>query len=174
MPIIIAILAAIGGAIFWWARSNPRDALSVADDAVTIARNAPRKLAFRRQTKVHPVEGVDDPRIAVAMIGEAFIQLDDLPTSDMRARLRDMTRIVWRLSDDDADELQSLSHWLVDQCGGASPAVSRAARRLYKLDGAESWNDIERLIGGLTEGELSDSQRGALEDVRQALHLRVG
>lgn len=173
MPILIAILAAVAGAIWWWARSNPRDAINVADDALTIARNAPRKIAFRRQTKAHPVEGVDDPRLAVATLGAAFIQLDDLPTREMRERLRDITRIIWKLPEEDADEIQSLSAWLIEQCDGPSPAVGRVARRLYKIDGAASWDDFERLVGGITEGNLSERQKGAIQDVRIALHLKV-
>lgn len=27
--------------------------------------NAPRKMAFRRQTREHPVEGIDDARLAL-------------------------------------------------------------------------------------------------------------
>ena len=37
MPIVILLLSAIGGAIWWWVRSNPREALNVAADAVTMA-----------------------------------------------------------------------------------------------------------------------------------------
>lgn len=172
MPFLLAILAAIGGAIFWWARSNPRDALGVADDVVTAARNAPRKLAFRRQTKEHPVEGIDDPRIAIAMVGRAYIALDDLPTREAHRRLHDMARILWKLDDDAADEVLSLADWLVDQCQGAAPAVSRGARRLYKIDGAASWGEVERLLGALDEGAPTERQQDAVADVRQALHLR--
>ncbi|CTQ33783.1 hypothetical protein [Jannaschia rubra] len=46
MAVAIAILTALGGALFWWARGNPRDALGVADDALTVARNAPRRPAL--------------------------------------------------------------------------------------------------------------------------------
>lgn len=97
MPILIGILTLVGGAIWWWVRSNPRDALSIADDAVTIARNAPRKIAFRRQTKEHPVEGIDDPRLAVATIAQAFIGLSALPTKEDRAGLSLALRNVTRL-----------------------------------------------------------------------------
>ena len=64
LPIVILILTAIGGAIWWWARNNPREALRVASDAATTLKNAPRRIAFRRQTQEHPVEGIDDLRVA--------------------------------------------------------------------------------------------------------------
>ena len=73
MPFIIMILGAIGGAIWWWVRSNPREALHVAEDAATTIKNAPRRLAFRKQTNAHPVECVDDPRSAIGAIAQAFM-----------------------------------------------------------------------------------------------------
>ncbi|MEM8848592.1 MAG: hypothetical protein AAGE03_01020 [Pseudomonadota bacterium] len=172
MPILIAILAAIGGAIWWWARSNPGDALGVADDAVTMARNAPRKMAFRRQTKEHPVEGIDDPVLAMVAIGHAFIRLDGLPTREDQARLQDLSRIIWRLDQGDAEEMGALAAWLVDQCGGASAAVSRLGRRLWKIDEDASWGQLERLLAGLAEGGFSDGQDGALADLKVALHMK--
>ncbi|MCY4180377.1 MAG: hypothetical protein OXD48_08910 [Litoreibacter sp.] len=111
MPVLIAILAAIGGLIWWWVRSNPRDALSIADDALTTARNAPRKIAFRRQTKEHPVQGVDDPRLAVATIAQAFIGLDDRPTKDDYDRLNVVLRKHYRLSAEDAEEMDALARF---------------------------------------------------------------
>ena len=72
MPILIVVVLALGGALWWWIRSNPRDALSLADDALTLVRNAPRRIAFRRQTKEHAVEGIDDPRLAIATIAHGL------------------------------------------------------------------------------------------------------
>ncbi|MEM9796189.1 MAG: hypothetical protein AAF919_06855 [Pseudomonadota bacterium] len=174
MPILIAILVAIGGAIFWWARSNPRDALSVADDAITTARNAPRKIAFRRQTKAHPVEGIDDPALAVLAIGQAFLRLDGLPAREDQAKLRDMSRILWRWSDAEAEEAVSLAGWLVDQCGSASAAMSRLARRLFKIDGDQSWPELDRLLQAVASGEMSVTQQEAVGELRVALHMKAG
>ena len=87
MPIIILILTTLGGALFWWVRRNPDQAIYAAQDAVTIARNAPRKMAFRKQHNAHPVEGIDDPRVAICALAQAFIELDDLPTVEQRDHL---------------------------------------------------------------------------------------
>ncbi|MEM7642476.1 MAG: hypothetical protein AAF366_08095 [Pseudomonadota bacterium] len=172
MPILLAILAAIGGAIWWWARSNPRDALGAADDAVTIARNAPRKMAFRRQTKEHPVEGIDDPVLAMVAIGHAFIRLDGLPAREDQARLQNMSRIIWRLDPSEAEETGALAAWLVDQCGSASAAVARLGRRLWKIDEGASWPQLERLLAALAEGGFSEGQDGAIGDLKVALHMK--
>lgn len=172
MPIVIAILAALAGAIWWWARNNPRDALNVADDVVTIARNAPRKIAFRRQMNAHPVEGIDDPRLAVAAIANAFIALDDLPTRDARNHLFVILRKTYRLDEETAEEMQSLGQWLLEQCGGPSETMSRVGRRLYKIDGDASYDILQDVLGELAGEELSTRQQDALVDLRTALHRR--
>lgn len=171
MPILILVLTAIGGAIWWWVRNNPRDALHVADDVVTTVRNAPRKIAFRRQTKEHPVEGIDDPRIAVCGIAQAFIELDDLPTKDQRQRLHVLLRSKLRADADEAEEMEVLGRWLITQCDGATPAVSRLGRRLHKIDGQASWDLLQEVLMELVEADLSDGQKSAIEDLRHALRI---
>lgn len=173
MPIIIAILTLVGGAIWWWVRSNPRDALSIADDAVTIARNAPRKIAFRRQTKEHPVQGVDDPRLAVATIAQAFLSLDDLPAKEDRQRLHVALRQRYRLSAEEAEEMETLSRFLIQQCQGERETISRVSRRLYKIDGDQSWDELTQMLSAAAGPDgLSDGQRDAIGDLRIAMKIR--
>lgn len=173
MPIVIAILVLVGGAIWFWIRNNPRDALSVADDAITIARNAPRKIAFRRQTKEHPVQGVDDPRLAVATIAQAFLSLDDLPMKEDRQRLHVALRQRYQLSAEDAEEMDTLSRFLIQQCQGEREAISRVSRRLFKIDGDASWDDLTAMLTSAAgEDGLSDGQRDAIGDLRVAMKIR--
>lgn len=172
MPIIIAILTLVGGAIWWWVRNNPRDAISIADDAVTIARNAPRKIAFRRQTKEHPVQGIDDARLAIATIAQAFVSLAGLPTQESQDRLFVTLRKVFRTSHEETEELDTLARWLMSQCGGASETISRVGRRLYKIDGDASWDDLTAVLSGAIDGDLSQNHHDAIEDLKIALHHR--
>lgn len=172
MAIIVLILTTLGGALFWWARQNPGDAVGVAQDAVTIARNAPRKLAFRRQHNAHPVEGIDDARIAICSLAQAFIELDDLPTSEQRKRLTVLLRTELRCSAEEAEEMEVLGRWLVGQCQTTDAAVSRLSRRLYKIDGDTSWELLQRVLTSLVEGELSAAQVDAIADMKRALHIR--
>ena len=168
MPIILLILTAVGGAIWWWVRANPREAINVAQDAVTVARNAPRKLAFRKQLKAHPVEGIDDPRIAICAIAQAFIELDDLPTKEQRERLHFLLRTKLRASEDEAQEMEVLGRWLQGQCQNPEAAITRLARRMNKIDGDASYDQLQAVLEDLAGEDLSESQVNAIGDIRQA------
>ena len=146
MPIIMLVVSVLGGALWFWVRSNPRDALHVARDAATTIRNAPRKLAFRRQTNAHAVEGIDDPWIAICAIGQAFIELDDLPTKDQRNRLHVKLRKTLQCSEDEAQEMQVLGRWLVNECKGPEAAITRLGRRLQNR-----WRHIMGYVAGVSE-----------------------
>lgn len=172
MPIIMLILTALGGALWFWVRNNPRDAIHAAQDAVTTVRNAPRKLAFRKQTNAHPVEGIDDPRIAICAIGQSFIELDDLPTADQRKKMHVQLRSVVGCTDEEADEMEILGRWLMNQCKGPEQAITRLGRRLYKIDGTASWDKLQELLTSLTEKNLSSAQVDSIAELKRAFHLR--
>lgn len=169
MHILILILTALGGALWWWVRNNPREAIDAAGDLATTVQNAPRRLAFRRQTNAHPVEGIDDPRIAICAIAQAFLELDDLPTREQRQSLHLMLRKELRCSEEEAEEMEVLGRWLVEQSNGAQQAVPRLARRLYKIDGDASWDVMQDVLVGLVTGGLSHRQKQAVEDLRLAM-----
>ncbi len=170
MPIIILILTTVGGALWWWARQNPDKAIYAAQDAVTTARNAPRRLAFRKQTRAHPVEGIDDARIAICGLAQAFIELDNLPTAEQRTHLNTLLRTKLRCTAEEAQEMEVLGRWLVAQCQTPSAAVTRLARRLHKIDGDASWETLQDMLGNLVEGELSHVQMDAISDMKRAFH----
>lgn len=172
MPIIMLILTALGGAIWFWVRNNPRDAINAAQDAVTTVRNAPRKLAFRKQTNAHPVEGIDDTRIAICTIAQSFIELDDLPTIDQRKKIHVQLRTIVGCAEDEATEMEVLGRWLMNQCQGPEQAITRLGRRLYKLDGNASWETIQTLLMSLVENDLSSAQIDAITELKRALHIK--
>ena len=168
MPIVILILTAIGGAIWWWARNNPREALHVASDAATTLKNAPRRIAFRRQTREHPVEGIDDPRIAICAIAQSFLELDDLPTQDQRKKLHVLVRSNLRADEEEAEEMEVLGRWLMTQCDGPAQAIPRLGRRMFRIDGTSSYELLQDVLSGLVDGELSTKQVAAIDDLRVA------
>ncbi|MEO0401928.1 MAG: hypothetical protein AAF214_06095 [Pseudomonadota bacterium] len=168
MPILIAVLAAVGGAIWWYVRANPREAIHTAQDLATTAINAPRRLAFRRQTNAHPVEGIDDPRIAICAIAQSFIELDTLPTIEQRNRVNVLLRSRLRCSEEEAEEMAVLGRWLVTQCNTAREAIPRLGRRLHKIDDGTGWDTVQDILSALVEGDLSAAQVDAIDDLRIA------
>ncbi|MDA7967020.1 hypothetical protein [Ruegeria sp.] len=174
MPIIMLILTAVGGAIWWWIRNNPREALNTAHDVATTIQNAPRKLAFRRVANAHPVEGIDDTRIAICAIAQSFIELDDLPTAEQRQKLHVLLRTRLKCLEEEAHEMEVLGRWLMTQCNGPRDAVPRLGRRLRKIDGGQSWNQLQDILMPLAGEQLSRSQISAIEDLRTALRVRPG
>ena len=169
MPVIMVILGAVGAAIWWWIRNNPRDALDAAQDMATTVVNAPRRMAFRKQTNAHPVEGIDDPRIAICGIAQAFIELDDLPTKDQRDKLHVLLRTKLRCDEAEAEEMEVLGRWLQGQCQNPEAAITRLARRMRKIDGAASADLLEDVLGSLVSGTLSARQQSALTEIGQVL-----
>ena len=169
MPILILILSVVGGALWFWVRNNPRDAFHAAQDAATVLKNAPRKLAFRKQTNAHPVEGIDDPRIAICAIAQSFIELDNLPTQEQRQRLHVNLRAKLRCSEDEAKEMEVLERWLVTQCKGPEQAITRLGRGLFKIDADASWDTLQEFLGALIEGDLSSVQIDAIAELKRAM-----
>ncbi|WP_377191181.1 hypothetical protein [Ruegeria meonggei] len=172
MPILILILTAVGGAIWWWVRNNPREALNTAQDVATTLKNAPRKLAFRSVANAHPVEGIDDEQIAICAIAQSFIEPDDLPTSDQRQQLHVLLRSKLRCSEEEAHEMEVLGRWLMTQCNGPGGAISRLGRRLQKIDGGASWNRLQEILMPLAGDALSRAQIEAIADLKTALRVK--
>lgn len=173
MPLLIALLAIIVAAYFWSLRAQrTRDiAVSVADMANDV-RLAARRFGFKRQTNLHPVESIDDARLAIAAIATSFMELDDLPTAEDRARLIVQFRAHLKTDADEAREMEILGRWFMTECGGADAAIARVSRKLYKLGGPEQMDPLMAVLKGATTAPLSDRQRDALEDITRAMRVR--
>lgn len=177
MPVLIALLGVALALYFFVYRA--RNAADIASDVVEMAKDvrlAARRFGFRGQANVHPVESIEDPKVAITAAALAFLELDDLPTQEQRDRLVAELRGELGLVQADAEEMQVLGRWLVAECGSASAAVSRVARKLYKLSGRDAFEPLLRVlngaVGGGSGGGLSDRQRDALEDIRLAFRVR--
>lgn len=172
MPFLFAILMAIGGAVWWWVRRNPHDALDMAQDAATTIRNAPRRFAFRRQTNMHPIEKIDDETTLICTIAQAFIELDDLPTAEMRDHLLSLLPAKLGGSKKEATEMAVFGRWVITQCESPAQAIPRLGRRLFKIGGAESWQPLQEVMMGIVGDDLSQAQVTAIDDLRRAFRLK--
>lgn len=174
MHILIGLFGLILAAGVWAWRL--RAAKAALDDVAGIAGDvmaAARRLGFRRKLNVHPVESVDEPGLAVTALGLAFLDLASLPTAEQLGALKASVARHLQVSEIKADEMAIVGRWLVNECKGADPAISRLSKRLYQLDPAAApvllavLNDV-----GTAGGGLSPRQRDALEDIARALRLK--
>lgn len=173
MPVLIALLGIVGAAYFWAQRArNARDMLGEVGDMANDVRLAARRFGFSRKMNVHPVESIQDTRLAIASIATAFIELDDLPTAEQRQILAVQLRSKLRANAEEAEEMEVLGRWFMSECGGAEPAIARISRKLYKLGGAEQTEPLMAVLKGAVTSPLSERQRDALEDITRALRPR--
>lgn len=173
MPVILAILGLVLAAGVWaWRIRMARQAL---DDVSMMASDviaAARRLGFRRRLNTHPVDSVDEPELAMAAVGVAFLDLASMPTAEQLAGLKQSLSRHLGVSEIKADEMMIVGRWLVNECKGATSAVSRLTKRLYQLDqGAFTpllvvLNDI-----GQSGGGLGPRQRDALDDIARIMRL---
>lgn len=176
MPFIIALLGIIATAYFWANRA--RNAGEMASNLVGMAgdvRAAARRFGFTRRANVHPVESIDNPNVAAAALASAFIALDDMPTQEHRAALNVSLRRVLQVDAATSEELMVLGQWLVNECHGAQPAMTRLAKKLYRLEGSSALTPLLDILGGVTPDDpdaLSTHQREAIAELKTAFRVR--
>ena len=174
MPVIIAILGA--ATAFYFLVIRARNGAAIATEMLDMAsdvRAAARRFGFKRRTNLHPVESIDDPKLAVSAIALAFLELNDLPTQDQRNAMIVQPQSTLDVSKTDAEELIVLGRWLMTECGGADAAISRISRKLQRIDGANSFDALMSLIKSVLPADgLNDKQRDALDDIKRAFRIR--
>ena len=175
MPFIIAALGAAVAIYFFVIRA--RNAAHMATELADVAndvRLAARRFGFRRQTNVHPVETIEDAKLAIGAIATAFLEMDDLPTKDQREALNAALRGQYGLDADAAQEITVLGHWFVSECGGAQTAVPRLTRKLYKLLGSEGFQPLLEIVNATVaagSGGLNTKQTEALDEIKRAFRI---
>lgn len=169
MPFIIVLLGLIGVAYFWINRARnaadaTRELTGVAQDVMAAAR----RFGFRRKLNTHPVDGLEDPDVAMAAAGIAFLELGGLPTSEQQDALIISLQHHLGQSHNKAEEALILGRWLVAECGGAQPGLTRIARRLFKLKGVTGFEPLMAVLKDVAatgRGAVSDRQREALAEI---------
>lgn len=176
MPFIIGLLGLVAAAYFWANRA--RDAARLTNDLAGVASDvmaAARRFGFSRKLNLHPVESVDDPQLATAGLGLAFLELDGLPSVEQHAALTRSLQSHPGLSHDKAQEALILARWLLSESGGAAPGFTRLLRRLFKLQGRDALTALMAVLNDTAQSGhtgLSLKQKEALEEVTQTFRLR--
>lgn len=175
MPVILAVVGVVTAVLFFVLRA--RNAAHAATDLIDMAndvRLAARRFGFRRRADIHPAESIEDHRVAIAGISSAFLELDDLPTSDQRAALTRSMQDTLDLSKQDADELTILGRWIANECGSPDAAVSRLSRKLVRMKGQESFQPLLTIVNATltaSSTSINTRQKEALDDVKRAFRI---
>lgn len=174
MPILGLLGTLIIAGIFFYIRN--RGTVGAIEDVVEIAgeaRRAPRRMKFKRQANIHPVQQCEHPEELVAGFASAFIELDGLPRSETQnASIAALGR-EYRLTTGDAEELLTYGRWLMNECGSPDQAITRIGKRIYKLDGAGSFQPLMSVLNdaAIAAGGLSDRQSDALAELKKAFRI---
>ncbi len=176
MPYIIALLGLVVGAYFWIQRA--RMAAEATQELVGVAQDvlaAAKRFGFRRKLNLHPVESLEDPDVAIAGSGVAFLELGGLPTAEQQDRLIASLQSHLGQSQNKAEEAAILGRWLVAESGGASSGLDRLTRRLQKLRGAQSFQPLMSVLKDVAaagrDGSLSTRQAEALEEIARLYRI---
>ena len=90
MPVILGILGLLAAAAFWMYRM--RDAADTAGELLEMGRDvigAAKRWNFRRTHNVHPVEGIEEARLAAGALAVSLVELGDMPTKEQRDALEE-------------------------------------------------------------------------------------
>lgn len=175
MPALLGLLGAIAVAYFWFVRM--RNAAEITHELADVASDvmaAARRLGFRRRYDTHPVESVDKPDLALSALSLAFLELAGLPTAEQHAALQRSLQSNTGQSLKDTEESLILGRWLINECNGAEPAITRLSRRLAKLDRAGSLEPLMAVLKDVTlagSGETSARQKDALAEIARAFKI---
>jgi hypothetical protein len=169
MPFFLSLLALLAAAFFWAqrARTAARGAQELAGMASDVMAAA-RRFGFRRKLNTHPVDSLDDPDLAIAAAGMAFMELGGLPTAEQQDALAISLQAHLSMDHKRAEEALILGRWLVTECQGAEPGLTRLAKRLYKMQGAEGLAPLMSVVKDVAAGNrggMSDKQRDAIAEI---------
>lgn len=147
MPVLLALLGLISAAAIWYYRA--RDAHHAAGDLMEMAndvRLAARRFGFKRKVNVHPVDSIDDPRLAAAGIVAAVAGMGASIEGDDLAEMSRQFQSVFQVERGEADEIITFARWIAEQCGTRSEAVRRLSKRLASLAGGNVRQDLDRML----------------------------
>ena len=176
MPLIMSLFAIAVAGYFWMNRA--RNAAHIAGDLAGMAQDvlgAARRFGFRRQANIHPVESLQDGNVAVAALGIGYLELGGLPRAEQQEALLRALQVNLAMSHDAAQEAVILGRWLIMECGGAVRGMDRIGRRLYKLQGAASFEPLMHVVKQVAEAggaSTNPQQSEALEQLAQAYRIR--
>lgn len=132
--------------------------------------HAAQTLGFRRIPGRHPVDSIDDPRIAVAGVAAAYLAIGETDRDEADRRMVATLQSTLGQSRSDAAALTVLAHWLIEDCETPELALPRLARTLERLAETDGLRKVTAVIAALTKARgtpPNDAQSVALQDIKR-------
>jgi uncharacterized membrane protein len=169
MPFILGLIALAGAAYVFILRA--RNAADMTHEIAGVASDviaAARRFGFRRKLNTHAVDCLEEPEIAIAAAALAFLEQSGLPSTQQQDALIVSLQSHLAMSHDKAQEALILGRWLVTESAGPISGFTRLTKRLYKLQGAASFDPLMAVlndVGKSARSGLTDKQKDALDDL---------
>lgn len=172
MPVLMAIISALGVAIFWYYRI--RDVGHVAGevvDAAQRARGAYRRKQFRKKVESSPIEAVDDPAAAAtAMLISLACERGELSLAAEQAIKAEMQHVMGLPN---VIETFTFARWVAGHATDPNTLSLKFAKLwITKLDEsqrADIYDMAKRVVEA--DGEPTHSQISALKALASRLGL---
>jgi len=174
MHIVIAILGAMGIAVFWWYRLKfMSEAASEAADAVGRVQGHFRRNKLRKKAAIAPITAIDDP-VTAAITIIAAIASEDAPLDEaMEQRLRGATAEIADTGKK-VDEAVGYAKWATNQVADVQGVIDHAGRFLAtKLDEPEKRELVAMLDRVVPRGQRTQVYPDRVRRLKQKLGLEV-
>ena len=137
-------------------------------------RLAARRFGFKQKANVHPIDTVEDPRLAAAGIVAATAQMDGLWDKSIASAMVRQAQSVFDVDLNEAEEIVVFARWIAEQGGTLHESVRRLARRLKKLVGPDlgalkDTVQMIRAVSGRDDRALSEDAQESIATVERIL-----
>jgi hypothetical protein len=176
MHIILAILAVLGGAAFWWWRLKALgDAANEVTDMAGRAWGRHKRKKFLKKVDDSPLEVIDDPATAAAVLMHVMANEDGPAGPDAEATIRH--EITETMAVADPTEMFTFSKWTASHATESSALMMRYAPIWQESLNAREKQDLvammERVCAVTSKGTPTPQQKLRLKKLQQRLGLPV-
>lgn len=175
MHILIGLAAVLGVLLAWYwrfkmAREAAGELIGVAEDV----RAAARRFSYRRKHKTHPIDAVEDPRLAAAGAALAIAAMDQpLSRAELEAASEGAEQ-VFGVSGQEAAEIAAFGRWIAGQANTEEEAVRRLTAVVHREAGPDAGPDLVTLVRQVATadgGPLGEREEQALDRIRHAFAM---
>jgi uncharacterized tellurite resistance protein B-like protein len=170
MHILLALMAVLGGGLFWWYRVREiSQAASEAHDVAGRAWGKYKRYKFRKKAESAPVESVEDP-VAAAVVMMLAVAKTDGPTSDRaEALVEKIAREEMEV--EDTTELMTFTKWVDKHVVDANDVARRYSKlwgNALNMEERRAFLDMVRRVAE-ADGPVSREKDIILSKLRERL-----